>query len=488
MSELPKGWVDAELGELGTWSSGGTPSRKHSEYYGGEIPWVKTGDLKDCILQETPEKITQEGLENSSAKVFPENTLLIAMYGATIGKTAVLGLPAATNQACAAFLSEGTSRNIVPFLWKYTIAKKSDFIAAGQGGAQPNISQAVIKKFTIHLPPLAEQKRIVGKLDALSAKSARARDHFSRIETLTKRYKQAVLSKAFSGELTKDWRTRNRDVANLSLETRSHIDSALMKFRKSRRGARTGTHQIDLDKLSQCPTCWSRGVVGVAADLLVGYAFKSAWFTDAGVKILRGANVAPGNVDWEDVKSVDASLAKEYQRYLLAEGDIVLAMDRPVISTGLKVAKISNKDQHSLLVQRVARLRSYKFISQDYIWWFLNSEQFLNHCQTRSTGSDLPHISGDDISTCPCPLPSITEQTEIVRRIESAFTRIDKLAADAKRALALTDRLDEAILAKAFRGELVPQDPNDEPASALLARIKAERAATPKAKRGRKKG
>src|SRR5262249_19209883 len=141
VSGLPEGWTRCVLGDLGDWSSGGTPSRKEARYYGGPIPWVRTGDLKDRVLDEVSGHITEDGLRNSAAKVFPRGTLLVAMYGATIGQTGILGHPAATNQACAALIASGTTAELIPYVWRYIVAQRENFKQAGQGGAQPNISQ-----------------------------------------------------------------------------------------------------------------------------------------------------------------------------------------------------------------------------------------------------------------------------------------------------------------------------------------------------------
>jgi len=142
MSELPTGWAEATLADVGDWSSGGTPSRKVPTYYGGKIPWVKTGDLDHGIVEYVDEFLTEEGLKNSAAKMFPKGSLLVAMYGATIGQTGLLGVAAATNQACAALLANGITNDTIPFVWRYLKAIQDDLRAAGQGGAQPNISHS----------------------------------------------------------------------------------------------------------------------------------------------------------------------------------------------------------------------------------------------------------------------------------------------------------------------------------------------------------
>ena len=120
--KVPENWCWTRMKEIAQWGSGGTPSRKISEYYNGDIPWIKTGELNDDYIFETEEHITQEALSHSSAKLFPQNTVVIAMYGATIGKVAILGIPATTNQACACGIVN-TSTNY-KYLFYYARSQK----------------------------------------------------------------------------------------------------------------------------------------------------------------------------------------------------------------------------------------------------------------------------------------------------------------------------------------------------------------------------
>ncbi len=160
-------WKMVTLGEIGKWQAGGTPSRGHKEYYGGEIPWLKTGDLNDGFITEIPEHITQLGLEKSSAKLNPKDSVLIAMYGATIGKVGILTFPAATNQACCACTEYKDVDKM--YLFYFLLSHREIFISQGGGGAQPNISKDIIVKTTIPLPPLSEQTRIVSKIEEVFA-------------------------------------------------------------------------------------------------------------------------------------------------------------------------------------------------------------------------------------------------------------------------------------------------------------------------------
>ena len=162
--KLPEGWCLTILGSIGTWQSGATPSRLQKDYYGGNIPWLKTGDLNDGIITNIPEFITEKALEETSVKLNPTDSILIAMYGATIGKIGILSFPATTNQACCACLDYKIDKM---YIFYFLLSNRINFVSMGGGGAQPNISKEKIVNTTFPLPPLAEQKRIVSKIEEL---------------------------------------------------------------------------------------------------------------------------------------------------------------------------------------------------------------------------------------------------------------------------------------------------------------------------------
>ena len=165
--EVPEGWEWQKLGDIGVWQSGATPSRLNKEYYGGDIPWLKTGDLNDGYIHEIPETITQKALEETSVKVNPAGSVLIAMYGATIGKVGILTCPATTNQACCACVDyQGTDQM---YLFYFLLSHREEFIMLSGGGAQPNISKEKIMETLFPLPPYNEQQRIVAKIEELFA-------------------------------------------------------------------------------------------------------------------------------------------------------------------------------------------------------------------------------------------------------------------------------------------------------------------------------
>jgi len=163
--EIPDTWKWVRLGEIGDWGSGATPSRTNPEYYGGDIPWLKTGDLTDGYIYDVPEYITGLALERTSVRLNPKGSILIAMYGATIGKLGILTKAMTTNQACCACIVFPSIYNL--YLFYFLLANRTTFIKKGEGGAQPNISKEKIVNTLIPLPPLAEQKRIVEKIEEL---------------------------------------------------------------------------------------------------------------------------------------------------------------------------------------------------------------------------------------------------------------------------------------------------------------------------------
>ena len=440
-SSMPFQWHKTTLGAVALWGSGGTPSRKNPDYYGGNVPWVKTGDLGPKVLSAASEYITELGVQKSSAKYFPKGSVAIAMYGATIGKTSILGFDATTNQACAVGQPvEGITDTT--FLYYLLRNEKDAFISKGKGGAQPNISQALIKEHPIALPPLAEQKVIADKLDTLLAQVENTKARLERVPQILKRFRQSVLAAAVSGRLTEEW----RNGAEFEVES-----DALSKF-------------VSID---------------------IGHAFKSKEFTDRGISLLRGQNIEPGALRWSETKYFPEAKLSEFRHLFINSGDIVLAMDRPIISSGLKIARAKPSDLPCVLVQRVARFKDFNDLLPDYLYVLLQDISFSNYIQPNQTGSDIPHISGKQILAYPVEIPSIEEQTEIVRRVNQLFAHADRIEQQVNNGLARVNNLTQSILTKAFRGELTEQWRKDNPelisgensAEALLERIKAERAA-----------
>ncbi len=197
--ELPQGWVWTTLEVVGEWQSGGTPSRSNKSYYGGNIPWLKTGDLNDGFILNIPESITEEAVANSSAKINPTGSVLIAMYGATIGKLGILTFPSATNQACCACIEFRAITQL--YLFYFLLSQRSRFISRGGGGAQSNISKELIVNTHIPLPPLSEQQRIVIEIEKYFVLIDDIEQGKADLQTAIKQAKSKILELAISGKL-----------------------------------------------------------------------------------------------------------------------------------------------------------------------------------------------------------------------------------------------------------------------------------------------
>ena len=207
---LAPGWEWTDIESIAATSTGGTPSRRRPEYFGGSIPWVKSGELGDRVVVETEETITQEGLNSSSAKVFPEGTLCIALYGATVGKLGILGMDATTNQAvCGIFLPREVDTR---YAYYFLMSIRSDLIRQGKGGAQSNISNTIVRATRLPFAPQSEQVRIVAKIEELLSDLDAGVAALERAKANLKRYRAAVLKAAVEGHLTKGWRSENPDV------------------------------------------------------------------------------------------------------------------------------------------------------------------------------------------------------------------------------------------------------------------------------------
>jgi type I restriction enzyme S subunit len=426
--ELPEGWTCVQLNDAGNWGSGGTPSRKNSRYYeNGTIPWLVIGDLNDGEVKEFSTSITEEGLANSSAKLIPSDSLLVAMYG-SIGKLGITTFPCTTNQAIA-FCIPNDELISLRYLFHALANAKPELIAKGQGGAQQNISQGILKEHLIPLAPLNEQRRIAAKLDATLAAVDACRQRLDGVAAILKRFRQAVLAAATSGELTREWR-----------EERG-IEKA-----------------------------WRPTTFGSVCEYItVGYVGKMAnQYVSAGVPFLRSLNVRPFRFDEENLAYISEDFHRSISKSALAPGDLaVVRTGAPgqccVIPDSLPEANCSD------LV--IARPGCDLFAEYGAI--VINSSLGQGFVKSEQVGVAQAHFNVGSMKRAPLNLPSLFEQREIVRRAHVHFTLADQLEARLATSRKFIDRLTPALLAKAFRGELVPQDPNDEPASVLLERMRA---------------
>jgi type I restriction enzyme S subunit len=203
VSGLPKTWRIKTLADVADWTSGGTPSSKDSTLYGGNIPWIVIGDLTEGVVLQTEKTITKKGLASSSAKKLPVGTVMVAMYGASIGRTGVMGIEMTTNQAIACGIPKD-EEILGQYLLYFLQSQKNEFIAAGKGGAQPNISQGVVKSWQIPLPPIDEQLQIINEIDNQLGRLAQANIATDLLLKGSTGLRRSLLQAAFTGQLTKE--------------------------------------------------------------------------------------------------------------------------------------------------------------------------------------------------------------------------------------------------------------------------------------------
>lgn len=403
---LPEGWVKTTLEYLGKWGSGGTPNRKYKEYYEGDISWVKTGDLGEKYLFKSSEYISKLGLKNSSAKMFPKGAIVLAMYGATIGKVSILDIEASTNQACAVIIP---NENIdTEFLYYFLLSQKDIFIKKGKGGAQPNISQAIIKEHDINLPPLPEQQYLSQKLTALWDEVAQTKQRLEAISALLKQFRQSVLADAVTGRL-------------MEIAPRMTKMSDIAKFQN-------------------------------------GFAFNSEDFSKSGEwQVFRLGNIRDGFLFYENKPVfISEKLAKTQEKFIPKVGDSLISMTGTRFKQDYGFACMVEKDEKILVNQRVGRIIPIKDkIIPKFLNLSLRSEQFRQQFFKGETGGvNQGNVGSKHIMSISINLPTLEQQTQIVQKVETYFALADEIETQVKTALEKVNLLTQSILAKAFSGEL----------------------------------
>ena len=449
MSELPDSWVLVQLGVLGAWGSGGTPKRTNNRYYAAEgIPWLVIGDLNDRVVVKSSNFITELGLQNSSAKLLPVGTLLVAMYG-SIGKLGINGIECATNQAIA-FCQPNDAIVGLRYLYHALFNAKPKLLALGQGGAQQNISQSVLKEFQVALAPKNEQTRIANQLDTLLTRVQACNDRFDAIPALLKRFRQTVLDAAVSGSLSEDWR-----------------------LSRGQAQASTGPRHVTKD----LPEGWSwscaeeikatdRHALAIGP---FGSSLKVSDYTEEGVPLVFVREIRSRRFSGGNTKFISLQKARELKAHSIQGGDLLITKmgDPPG-----DVAIYPSDAPLAVITADCVRLRVDDTVAlAAFVGYTIVCTDTRTRLRDITAGVAQRKISLSRFRHFPLPLAPLSEQAEIVRRVETLFAMVDLIEARCTSARTQAQRLTPLVLAKAFRGELVTQDPNDEPASELLASI-----------------
>lgn len=419
-NNLPQGWEKVQLDNISEIVTGNTPSKKNIKFYGGDISYFKPTDLNQGFyVKDSNDKLSKLGLEH--ARAIPKKSTLVTCIGATIGKTGFIRTTGATNQQINSLIPN-TSLIIPELLYYWCISPQfqESILENSSATTMPIINKNKFSKLIVFLPPRNEQKRIVNKIEELFSIIDSIEQFLIQTENHLKFYYQSIL--------------------------KSYFDS-----------------NYEILKLND------------VCDLLSGKAFRKSEYSTEGVRLFQIANVSFGNIIWNDIAYLPFEYLKKYPELVLKEGDVIMALNRPIIRRHIKVGMLSSNDVPSILYQRVGKFILSNNIISKYLFYFLQSSLFIKQLESSLQGIDIPFINKSKLMSFLIPLPTLKEQKIIVQKIEEKFTLVQNTQNSIKLLLLQIPLIKNTILNQAFEGKLVSQDPNDEPAEILLQKIKQEK-------------
>ena len=446
--EIPERWEWTRMGCVGDWGSGSTPHRGNQSYYGGNILWLKTGELNNSIVYDTEEKITEKALTECSLRMNKLGDVLIAMYGATIGKIAIVGKELTTNQACC-----GCSPILIYnyYLFYFLMASRTDFIKQGEGGAQPNISREKLVRYFIPIPPLAEQKRIVDKIEELLPLI----DKYSCLQTtlethdngINNQLKKSILQYAIQGKLVPQIDTEEPATILLEkirseklqllkegkLKKKDIQDSVIFKDDDNRYYEKVGNEMVCIDDELpfDIPQTWTWINIGALFYIQTGASFKKeqANSMSKGVRILRGGNISPDYYSFKDDDIfIDESLVTP--SILLRKNDLITPAVTSLENVG-KMARVLEDYDDVSAGGFVFILRPHlnNEVHSQYLCAAIQSPYLINTIKsiTKKSGSAFYNIGKERLVKLYLPLPPLAEQSRIVNALNSVLKSIEGL-------------------------------------------------------------
>jgi type I restriction enzyme S subunit len=433
--DLPMGWVKTELGEISQLISGKTP-KDVAQFvnHTGSIPWVKVPDMNtignERYISKSAISFSELEAQKFGLPIIPLGSVIFSKNGGAIatGKKRQTSIPCSIDLNTMAVVPNGIDQDFL-FYWFKTV----DLASLSDGSVVPQINKSHISPIKISLPPLNEQRRIVDKLDRIGDRHRTARNELSHIPKLCDRYKQAILAAAYTNLLERE--SIPRTLGECSIEVRNGLSN----------------------KPSE---------------------------TQSDIKILRISAVRQGRVNTEDVRFYIPKVNEDITRYYLQKGDLLFTRYNGntdyVAVCGMFMEEVENFVYPDKLIR--VRVNS-AIVTPEFIELIFQTPQVRETLRSYIKTSAGQHgISGGDLKSITIPVPSITSQRLIVENTTQKLNFLRAILREHETIQSLLDRLEQATLAKAFRGELVPQDPSDEPASVLLEQVKREKA---KGKKGK---
>jgi type I restriction enzyme S subunit len=463
MSEVPAGWTTAPLSELVSFRKGKKPDSIRSDEASGFVPYLD--------IHAIEKGVTRQYAEAESARIGTKEDVFVVWDGARSGWVG-LGREGAIGSTIMALRPlAGEQRWLYHFL-----QTQFDTINGNtRGTGIPHVDPEVFWNLEVPLAPLPEQRRIVAKLETLLAKVDACRQRLEKIPVLLKRFRQSVLAAACSGKITADWREDHPATAsgsNLLEQIRQQrLATAESTKEKNQIAEAFQADQPSLDaddlNLEQIPDSWCTCRIGAIGIVVNGStpSRKHPEFWDGRIPWVSSGEVRNNIITTTREKITKAGFENSSVR-LLPEGTVLLAMIGEGKTRGqtavLRIAATINQNIAAVVL-------THGLVVSEFLWrWF---QLQYEATRERGGGSGPQALNCQRVRELPFVLPPLTEQQEIVRRVEALFALADQIAARAATAQAQVDKLTPSVLAKAFRGELVPQDPTDEPTSVLLERI-----------------
>ena len=433
--ELPKGWAWARLEEVGDWKAGTTPPKTKPEYHAdGTIPWLLTGDLNDDVVCDIPNCVTELALKECPFRLNPAGSVLVAMYGATIGRVGVLGIPATTNQACCACILYDNS--VREWLVTWLLSHRSHFVKLGMGGAQPNISRRTIVSRIIPLPPLAEQRRIVERVNGLMPlveEYGGLEDAREKLEAaLPARLRKSVLQEAVQGKLVPQ---DPSDEPAAALLERIRGQRRLLVAEKKMKAPKGGESVIytgsDGRRYEKRVDAKGRESEPSCIEDEIPFEIPKGWEwarLESVARIMGGATPDKGNpeywngeISWASMKDIhgdylrstldtitEAGLESKSSISMCAPGDLI-------VSTRLIPGKSIVSRIDAAINQDLKVLRLDEFDAVYLHLWFQSQLDYFKHI---GSGTTVPGIKLGQLASSLIPIPPLPEQRRIVEKVE----------------------------------------------------------------------
>ena len=500
MTDLPPSWASVRLSDLGPWIGGGTPSKANPSYWHGPIPWVSPKDMKTRVIRETGDGITMNAIECSTARCVPPKSVLVVTRSGILAHSlpvAVTAVESALNQDLKALIPPC---GILPdyIAWGLRACEQRILNTCRKGGTTVHsIEMPRLSAFELPIAPTNEQRRVVDRIEALFDEIDRGVESLRAAKKAIGLYRQSLLKAAFEGRLTADWRAKNPDklespealLARIQEERASRREVALRKWEQDvaewkergtvdRKPAKPKRPRaIPAEPIDDCIPGWTTVPLGlVVFDPIYGTSKKCGY--GAGTTgVLRIPNIRSGRVDPADLKSADFD-ETELARFSLEEGDVLTVRSNGSLSIVGKPALVQKQHTAYLFAGYLIRLKPIvQLLVPKYLLYFLMEPRGRAQIETKAKStSGVNNISAKELQELKAPVCCPEEQAEIVRVLDERLEAAEVLDTEIEANLARAEALRQSILKKAFSGQLVPQDPTDEPATVLLQRIQSERA------------